>query len=478
MRHTSVKLDTPCEFINITPVNPLISKCQIKVCYVGEEPNRNRSVITKETATKMAASLPGSPIVGFYNECEEDFEEHNRSISIVDGKFVSKDTTRPYGFVDMNAKVWFQKFLDDGVNEREYLMTEGFLWTGQYPEAKRIVDAGNNQSMELDENYLDAFWTKDGNGNPQFFIINEAIISKLCVLGEDYEPCFEGASIAKIEFSFEDSFKQQLYSMIKQVSELLNKEGGEKAMNKDFSLAEENNLSVTEEENVEVESLTPTEESQFALEEEAEVEEEIKEEEVEEKEAEEVSEPEALPEEEVEEISTEEDSDEPVVEEVEEEEKIEEVESETEEITEEEVKSYNLEDISEYVELSKNYIKLESEFNALTAEKVELEKEIETLKEFKLSTERKEKESMINETFYMLSEEEKADVKENIDKYSLEDIEAKLSVICVRNKVFNLDSDNEEKEEATIVYSLDDDTLSSSTPAWVSAALEVAKKIK
>jgi hypothetical protein len=49
--------------------------------------------------------------------------------------------------------------------------------------------------MELDEKTLDATWTRDGNGKPKFFIINEAIISKLCILGEEYEPCFEGATI-------------------------------------------------------------------------------------------------------------------------------------------------------------------------------------------------------------------------------------------------------------------------------------------
>ena len=58
MKHTSVKLNTPCEFINITPMNPLISKCQIKVCYVGDEPNRNKSIITKDVAREMANSLP------------------------------------------------------------------------------------------------------------------------------------------------------------------------------------------------------------------------------------------------------------------------------------------------------------------------------------------------------------------------------------------------------------------------------------
>ena len=208
--HTSIKLETPVEFINITPLNPLISKCEIKVCYVGDKPNRNRSIITKDVARKMANSLPGSPIVGYFNEERQDFEEHNRVIDISNGKFEIKDTTRPYGFVDLGAKVWFQKFLDDGVNEREYLMTEGWLWTGQYPEAQRMIERGNNQSMELDPNFLDVTWTKDNNGKPQFFIINEAIISKLCTLGEEFEPCFEGASITAptIQFAFEDGFKE------------------------------------------------------------------------------------------------------------------------------------------------------------------------------------------------------------------------------------------------------------------------------
>ena len=66
--HTSIKLECPVEFINITPLNPLISKCEIKVCYVSDKPNRNRSIITKDVARKMANSLPGSPIVGYFNE--------------------------------------------------------------------------------------------------------------------------------------------------------------------------------------------------------------------------------------------------------------------------------------------------------------------------------------------------------------------------------------------------------------------------
>ena len=55
----------------------------------------------------------------------------------------------------------------------------------------------------------------------------------------------------------------------------------------------------------------------------------------------------------------------------------------------------------------------------------------------------KEKKQAMIDSFYMLSDEDKADVIANIDTYSVDDIEAKLSIICVRNKVsFNLDDDN------------------------------------
>ena len=528
MRHTSIKLDTPCEFINVTPVNPLISKCQIKVCYVGDDPNRNRSIITKEVATQMANSLPGSPIVGFYNEAKEDFEEHNRVIDISNGEFKIKDTTRPYGFVDMNAKVWFQKFLDDGVNEREYLMTEGYIWTGQYPESQRIIDKGNNQSMELSENYLDATWTKDDNGKPQFFIINEAIVSKLCILGDDCEPCFEGSQITKLEFSFDDSFKNQLFAMMNELTEYL-KEGGAKEVFTRYAVEigdalwsalyshiekaypdaqncycsvyriegifEDNgqkfavlqsrsdmkyyrlNFALTEDAGfvpsdtlIEVtKSYTPAEEPQFALEAVEEFETEYakkKKEEEEDKDGKDAGK------------KSEDNSDDDG------EEKCEKCGKKKSECTcdddddDEDKKKkskYNLEEVVEYAELKAQYEELEAKFSALETEHETLKAEIEPLREFKLEAEKKDKQAMIDQ-FYMLSDEDKADVIANIDTYSVDDIEAKLSIICVRNKVsFDLDENTKNNGNPT-VYNLDNhDDDDANVPAWVKSLRETAK---
>ena len=63
--HQSIATISSPQFINLQPldVNPLMSACEIKVLYIGE--NRNRSFISKEVATQMAKTLRGAPIVGY-----------------------------------------------------------------------------------------------------------------------------------------------------------------------------------------------------------------------------------------------------------------------------------------------------------------------------------------------------------------------------------------------------------------------------
>ena len=441
MKHISVKMDTPCEFLNIVSVNPLISKCQIKVCYVGDQPNRNKSIITKKVATQMANSLPGSPIVGFYDEEEQDFQTHSKEIVIRDNKITFNEKTRPYGFVDLNAKVWFQKFLDDGV-EREYLMTEGYLWTGQYPECQRVIDEGNNHSMELDKKNIDAYWTKDVNGKPQFFIINEAIFSKLCILGEDWEPCFEGSTISKVEFSFDEGFESELKGMIYQLQELVEK-GGNQTMPKAEDLEFENKKKEEEEKNNQAEDEKGKEDKE-KIEDNTEDKSKEKEEEEDKKKKINYSKDEVCPK-----------CGKPV--------------------SECTCKSdYSLDEIPEYVQLKTDYENLQTKYSEIESKISELEEENKELTEFKAQTERKDKEEMIK-SFYMLSDEDKKDVIDNIDEYSLNDIEAKLSILCVRNKVnFNLEENEEKEEEDPLSYNLNDG-ISSSIPAWAQAVMAQQK---
>jgi len=135
-----------------------------------------------------------------------------------------------------------------------------------------------------------------------------------------------------------------------------------------------------------------------------------------------------------------------------------------------------LDEIPEYVELQTNYSNLEAQVATLNTTIEGLNSELTSLREFKSKAERVEKEAKIAE-FYMLSDEDKKDVIDNIDKYSLDDIEAKLSVICFRNKVsFKTEEGN--SPEGPTTYNLNgDEGDDSSTPAWVRAAINTAKTL-
>lgn len=107
-----------------------------------------------------------------------------------------------------------------------------------------------------------------------------------------------------------------------------------------------------------------------------------------------------------------------------------------------------------------------------------LKAETDSLREFKLSIEKKEKEDMIA-GFYMLNDEDKKDVVDNIDKYSLDEIEAKLSVICVRNKVsFSLENETEEpKQEFTFNLNTAVEDNNDEIPEWIKAVQETAHEM-
>ena len=453
MHQSIATIDSP-EFINLQPldVNPLMSSCEIKVLYIGE--NRNHSYITKEVASDMAKTLRGAPIVGYYKEEKEDFADHGERVILDDEGVKFECLTKPYGFVAPDAKVWFQKFEDTddfgNVVTREYLMTTGYLWTEQYKECKEALQEGRPQSMELDEDSLDGHWSTNNKTGMDFFIINDAIFSKLCILGDDVEPCFEGASVTKPEVSktftkVDNTFKKTLYTMMQELKFAL--EGGQDNMDIDNknAVAEEELKDTPAVEGQEVkEESAAAEEVQDSTEAQSDAESEFKCQ----------SDKKTKTKCESEDNKKDDDSDKK--------DNGEDDKKEDKEDDDKKVKSKN--------SLEQDYEELKSKFE-------KLEEDYKVLVKFKEEIDNEKKDELIN-SFYMLSDEDKAEVRENKSKYSLEDIEAKLSVICVRKKV-NFDSEDSSKNDKTVekdvvtTFNLQDD--GSSVPAFISALRNTQK---
>ena len=424
------------EFINLQPndINPMMSKCEIKVFYLGK--NRNSTAIDKPTAQAMAKTLRGAPIVGYYRPDKGDFFDHGDQV-IYDGEGIHfQNLTKPYGFVAPDAEVWFQEFEEYDENGqsvlRTYLMTTGYLWTGQYKEAQQVLmDGGKPHSMELDEESMMGFWSKEANDDHEFFIINDAIFSKLCILGDDVEPCFEGSSITAPSvsrtFSLDDKFKRTLYSMMKELQETL--QGGKETVNIEEKQVEtkstvgqgetpviEAAAAIPE---VAVEAPTAAEEQAPVVEEPvAETSAETLDNPVEAVAAENESNIEATSE-----FEKKEDKEDDKKEESDDSEK---KEDDKEDDKEKKEKDYALIQI-EYDELQKSHADLQAKFN-------ELSEEIERLRAFKSEVETKQKDALIAE-FYMLSDADKEDVIAHKAEYSLDEIKSKLAIMCFEKKV-------------------------------------------
>ena len=441
MHQSIATIDSP-EFINLEPldINPLMSKCEIKVFYLGE--NRNHSYITKDVATEMAKTLRGAPIVGYYKDSKEDFADHGEKVTFDDEGIHFECMTRPYGFVAPDAKVWFQKFddYDDFGNSvtREYLMTTGYLWTGQYEECKSVVEGdGKPHSMELDEETLDGRWSENIKTGMDFFIINDAIISKLCVLGDDVEPCFEGSSVTapkvSASFNLDDGFKRTLFTMMQDLKAAL--EGGNK-----MSLDE--NTVVTPEADV-----TPNTEDTFT-EGTDNVDNIVQNDATENQEN----------------IET------PVTEDFSKKEEDEEKKTKCQKQDEDEEKDNSSDDKKdEEDEDKKKFSALSAEHEALKAQFSELQKDYQALIAFKNEVESAKKDEMIK-SFYMLSDEDKKEVVDNKDKFTLEEIESKLSVIFTKKSLaeMSIKTESDAEEKPTVTFGLDDASIDS-VPAWISA---------
>ena len=323
-------------------------------------------------------------------------------------------------------------------------MTTGYLWTGQFKEAQRVIDKGNPHSMELDEDTLDGKWSQNLKTGMDFFIINDAIFSKLCILGEDIEPCFEGSSVTapQVSASFtkvDDDFKKTLYSMMQELKFAL--EGGQKMALEKIDKVSGTNFSAEEDKNkkdatVENQKFTEEQSNQNNVDF---VATDGKEEEEEDKKKEDSSNSDTKT-------------------------------DETKKSNEEDKKKEEYA-CGEDEDKKKDYALLEQKYNDLEQKYSDLETNYQALIDFKNQVENEKKDELIN-SFYMLSDEDKKDVVENKAKYSLEDIEAKLSVICVRKKVnFDLEdtSKNKNKVEEKPVTTFNLEEQNSSVPAWISA---------
>lgn len=203
---------------NLEKISPVLSKARCRIFYKYD--NRNGTYITDEFAEKLISSLPYTPVKGIYDNFDEDYTDHG----------VKRDLGRIYGIVPENPNFSWELHLDEDGIERQYACTDVLIFSALYEEANEIV--GKSQSMELYQPSIKGEWTII-NGK-KLFKFEDGCFLGLQILGDDVEPCFEGAAFF--------SLYKELKTMIQQIKEYSlnsNNKGGKSEMTKiNFKLSD------------------------------------------------------------------------------------------------------------------------------------------------------------------------------------------------------------------------------------------------
>lgn len=210
-KHTSLKFKA-----KVTPIEKINEEFTLCKCYVqGVGKNRNFSYMSKENIQRCLPTLSYAPVVGhLIDKLDEDGNPTGEKYMgghdyYIDDDWNLKSACVPYGVVKADSfEFETVKEYEDEI-ETEYLTAEVILWTGRYPELMEAIYSDDfyfNQSMEINVSEFRPY-EEDSN----YTELTDFTYSALCLLGkaddktspEHTEPCFVESKVIPVQYSLE-----------------------------------------------------------------------------------------------------------------------------------------------------------------------------------------------------------------------------------------------------------------------------------
>lgn len=201
----------------------LFVPAEVYVMYVGY--NRKGMYISKESVERSIHTLANIPIVGQYDEYNQNFLGHQTALGVtLDGDLKYERGTVPLGLVPESFTHRWEEVIHSDGTVREYLVVSALIWNRDLDITKDLLFNNYGQSMEI---AIDRSINKNG-----YVEVQDFHFEALCVLGIDkgqgghVEPAFEGAKIEV--FSQEGVYLSNVEKMLRDFQQYtLNERGME-----------------------------------------------------------------------------------------------------------------------------------------------------------------------------------------------------------------------------------------------------------
>lgn len=216
--------------------NQYVTQAKLKVFYIGK--TGDNRVFTKQFSDQLLQTLPGTPVVAYYDEDKDDFVGHN-AVQYV------------FGYVPEAATI---SYIEEG--GATFAVTDVLLFTGRKDNIGQVATKiiGKSHSLELDPGTVE-YTIVRANKSIESITFTKGHFIGLSVLGDNEQPAFAGSSFfteGNELKAFVDSFQE-----FKKEVEFL-KSGGKLMQDENLLPIQESDSTVTEAEIIKIEAEVKT----------------------------------------------------------------------------------------------------------------------------------------------------------------------------------------------------------------------------
>lgn len=195
---------------NFEKVNSEFTKCSISI--MGYDEIANGTKFSKENILNACPTLNYVPVIGYWNDKDEDFSDHGIEYVISNDGIEEVIKTIPFGVVIKDSYRFDTIVMNNG-EETEYLFADCYLWNRNEKAINKVKEGKCNQSMEISIN--------DYAERDNYIDITDFEFTALCILGEDVAPAFSNARIRQAGKYSKDDFKAIYSEMISKFEEAM-----------------------------------------------------------------------------------------------------------------------------------------------------------------------------------------------------------------------------------------------------------------
>lgn len=173
--------------------NQYVTHAKLKIFYIGQ--TEDSRVFTKQFSDQLLQTLPGTPVVAYYDEKTDDFNGHN-PVQYV------------FGYVPETATIGYTE-----ENGKTFAVTDVLLFTGRNDNIGMVANKiiGKSHSLELDPATVE-YTIVRANSKLESITFNKGHFIGLSVLGNNEKPAFSGSSFFSADDietkAFVDSFQE------------------------------------------------------------------------------------------------------------------------------------------------------------------------------------------------------------------------------------------------------------------------------